>query len=130
MEAFLQILCEDTDIAELELQMGSFQLKVKPQHDFFLLVQEGLHNVRFVDTTGGVSKVSQLVAQFWVSERVNDGLYQILYQLKSHDSWGAECKPPRAVHQHILRAAAAGPPCWDDAVPPSWLRSTVFNFWQ
>ena len=28
MEAFLSILCEDTEIAELELQMGSFQLKV------------------------------------------------------------------------------------------------------
>ena len=28
MEAFLSILCEDTEIAELELQMGSFQMKV------------------------------------------------------------------------------------------------------
>ena len=30
VEAFLSILCEDTEIAELELQMGSFQMKVWP----------------------------------------------------------------------------------------------------
>ncbi len=28
VEAFLSILCEDTEIAELELEMGSFQMKV------------------------------------------------------------------------------------------------------
>ena len=29
VEAFLSILCEDTEIAELELKMGGFQLKVQ-----------------------------------------------------------------------------------------------------
>ena len=33
VEAFLSILCEDTEIAELELQMGSFQMKVHPTLD-------------------------------------------------------------------------------------------------